>query len=250
MPHLAPLSPLRPAARPARAFTLIELLTVIAIIGILAAIIIPTIGKVRASARSSVCRSNLRQISLATTLYVNETGFFPYATSPENINWRQTLRPYMSSGRAVNTDENNSEAVVCPARTITPANTADSMRATYSAHPRLLVNINQPNSPFKGRQPLRVVSRPSQVILFADATQQSHGGSHSQFYKVEEAQADGSTSNESTPIAVDVATDSDPQAEGYLRYRHEGSLNAAFVDGHVEGFKRGAILQRHVRTNY
>ena len=41
-------------------FTLIELLTVIAIIAILAAILIPVVGSVRASARSSVCQSNLR----------------------------------------------------------------------------------------------------------------------------------------------------------------------------------------------
>src|SRR5690606_21917436 len=55
-----------------RAFTLIELLTVIAIIGILAAILIPVVGKVRASARSSVCASNLRQVSIALTGYVTE----------------------------------------------------------------------------------------------------------------------------------------------------------------------------------
>ena len=41
----------------------------IAIIGILAAIIIPTVGKVRDSARQASCASNLRQIGAALFLY-------------------------------------------------------------------------------------------------------------------------------------------------------------------------------------
>lgn len=55
-------------------FTLIELLTVIAIIGILAAILIPVVGRVRDSARASVCASNLRQIGNAAHLWGNENG--------------------------------------------------------------------------------------------------------------------------------------------------------------------------------
>lgn len=55
-----------------RAFTLIELLTVIAIIGILAAIIIPTVGAVRKTARSAQALSNIKQIGMATLLYAQD----------------------------------------------------------------------------------------------------------------------------------------------------------------------------------
>ncbi len=71
MHHIA--STRRPAS-PRSAFTLIELLTVIAIIGILAAILIPTVGAVRESARSAACASNLRQIAMAVLLFTESNG--------------------------------------------------------------------------------------------------------------------------------------------------------------------------------
>ncbi len=55
-------------------FTLIELLTVIAIIGILAAIIIPTVGKVRETAQRTVDANNLREIAKAAMIYAGDNN--------------------------------------------------------------------------------------------------------------------------------------------------------------------------------
>src|SRR6266516_1564184 len=58
--------------RQGRGFTLIELLVVIAIIAILAAILFPVFAQAREKARQTSCISNLKQLSLATIMYVGD----------------------------------------------------------------------------------------------------------------------------------------------------------------------------------
>jgi prepilin-type processing-associated H-X9-DG protein/prepilin-type N-terminal cleavage/methylation domain-containing protein len=67
-------------------FTLIELLVVIAIIGILTAMIFPVFARARESARQATCLSNLKQLTLAMLMYVedNDGGFVP-ADSPDML---------------------------------------------------------------------------------------------------------------------------------------------------------------------
>ena len=74
-------SPTR-AGRPChgRAFTLIELLVVIGVIAILVAILLPTLSAARKQAYATQCASNLRQLLIACTNYIQENrGHWPPA---------------------------------------------------------------------------------------------------------------------------------------------------------------------------
>jgi prepilin-type N-terminal cleavage/methylation domain-containing protein/prepilin-type processing-associated H-X9-DG protein len=86
-----------------RGFTLIELLVVIAIIAILAALLLPALSQSKKSATRTVCINHLKQLGLATAMYVMENDDY-YPSSNASDKWPQ----------AIHSGYKNLRLLVCP----------------------------------------------------------------------------------------------------------------------------------------
>jgi len=71
--------------RKPQGFTLIELLVVVAIIAVLIAVLLPALSSAREKVRTVGCLSNLEQMALATTMYMNDNNdYYPVARFDPN----------------------------------------------------------------------------------------------------------------------------------------------------------------------
>ena len=84
-------------------FNVIELLVVIAIVAILATLLLPALTKAKEQGRSSICKNNMRQLTLAMVLYADDNNDYLPWPGDVDRNWQ----PDWVFGGQPNTFPNN-----------------------------------------------------------------------------------------------------------------------------------------------
>lgn len=219
-------------------FTLIELLVVIAIIAILAAILFPVFARAREAARASSCRSNLKQLSTAMLMYVqdydeamvnysgcaatgvhdpaNAVGVWPDG-SPKVVYWNVQLEPYIK----------NTQVAYCPSIRLPATNSCGHSTGNYY---RSNYGVNQ----YAYGQSLAAFDAPASTAMIVEVSQH--------YFRQH-------CNNPATQCCGGL----DQPATGSYSplLRHSETHNVAFMDGHVKSMKRVVANQNyHFHTQY
>jgi prepilin-type N-terminal cleavage/methylation domain-containing protein/prepilin-type processing-associated H-X9-DG protein len=211
-----------------RGFTLIELLAVIAIIAILASLLLPALSKSKAKAEAIACISNVRQLSLAWTLYADDNEDFLVNNhgKPETLARRQTWANNVQDWG--NADDNTNLIYL-----------TESKLAPFANRSTKIYKCPSDRQPAANGERIRSVAMNAMVGDPGELTNHFNPLYH-QYFKSSEIR---------NPSGIFVFLDEHPDTinDGFFVNRledyawgnlpgsyHNGAVNLSFADGHLE----------------
>jgi prepilin-type N-terminal cleavage/methylation domain-containing protein/prepilin-type processing-associated H-X9-DG protein len=213
---------------PSQAFTLVELLVVVAIIGILAALLLPALGKSKQQAQRVVCGGNIKQLSLAWTLYASDNGDLLVNNHgvPETLarrqSWANNVHDWQSS------DDNTNLVLL-----------ANAKLGAFANHATKIYKCPSDTALAPNGERIRTMSMNAMVGNPGELTNRFNP-LYLQFLKSAEITVPSS-------IFVFLDEQADTLNDGFFVNRleeymwgnvpgsyHNGSMNLSFADGHME----------------
>ena len=201
-------------------FTLIELLVVVAIIGILASLLLPSLGKARKKSQSAVCKSNLKQLAVATFMYIDDQDRLMHYQGNNSgwHTWRWQIAPYLQdTSDAKWWTVQYTDIFNCPLYEIRDNNGLKGL--AYNS-----LELGGPttwNKYDKIPAKLSEITIPVETLLIGD----------------------GSDSNTWIDNFL-VPYQKHESDEAKFGQRHENGTNNLWVDGHVSWVKKSSLLHR------
>jgi prepilin-type N-terminal cleavage/methylation domain-containing protein/prepilin-type processing-associated H-X9-DG protein len=263
--------------RNTRGFTLIELLVVIAIIAILAAILFPVFAQAREKARAVTCISNLKQIGLGMMMYLQDYDeTYPMnqykAPGPDGTAfadqrvWEDMIYPYIKNG---DRGANGAGVMVtfgqgglwhCPSF-------IDNQAGNYAINNDIATdgladwNTDPTNWPVST---LASLPKPADAVIICEKGHNDADWGYLQFVAQEYAWTDYVAPVNGEPTHDGLRYDLDSTGALYgtpkdcdytnttgggtwascglmPRYRHTGTTNVVFCDGHAKAMQRGSL---------
>ena len=194
-----------------RGFTLTELIVVITVLAVLALLLIPVVAKVRVSAQSTHCTSNLQQIGRAFTLCAQDNkSCLPAPVQTDGTPWYVAIHPYTGTPWR-NDFAQLAPVFLCPTWQLDADNTpvAGDIGYAMSAAIGPAVDPGRPVS-------MPTLQRPTQTVVVLELT----GTAFPYFPSAGQSLAEFGGDYVST-------------FEAHGCDRHSGAANYLFADGHV-----------------